>query len=308
MPPTQAPSEPPLSQPSYNPGAAQHSGGNRARSRTPCHTSAKSRAIRPGNRRPTWAPSSGAGSGGLTPAGRAPYSTGSCASLPKSRAQVPPPAAPLIMAPSVPLPAGLHILGLPSHPTALQLDDVFQCVSAISPSLAALGPRFQLTPVSRRHRRSPAFFLAHLSFANPATVDRILTELREGAKVDDKGRVRLTTSLGVLKVSQAMKVAAAPAIAGGAVSSGRSAAPAKPITVFSSPVHSGSCGGCASKAVATRGMIGRSCVCCRDIISLGEPLVQLPCSHVSHEDCLGRWLDGPLSRGRCPECSMQVRF
>ena len=222
------------------------------------------------------------------------------------------------------LPAGLYIMGLPYSPSAPQLAAVFATVSDMSPTLAGLDPGLQLTPVTRRLRSSPSFFLSHLSFANPQTAERILTELRATARLDRKGRVVLPTAVGVLKVTAAAKpggpvpVQDTPGATSERPASARRPAP-PPVTVYrrrpgsteaDMPDHaSGRPGWQCTSALAytaTASDEARQCVCCLQTFLAGESLMRLKCTHSFHDDCLGRWFSTPDSRGRCPECNIQV--
>ena len=184
-------------------GRAQAPG--RERSRSPYATAPKSRALPPTLRsRPVWAPATtGPPQNRATSAASVPQRSQTLGRRPVHGAPSTPPPAALTVAPTIALPAGLFIMGLPRAPSAAQLDAVYRCVSGLSPTLGGLERGFQLASVLRGKRASPSFILSHLSFANSSTVSCILKELKDGSSLDGKGRAKIRTPVGVLKVSQA---------------------------------------------------------------------------------------------------------
>ena len=55
----------------------------------------------------------------------------------------------------------------------------------------------------RSPRNSPAFFLAHQAFTDPAVPHLVVQELYDTARKDKKGRVKMATPLGTVKVGVA---------------------------------------------------------------------------------------------------------
>ena len=220
--------------------------------------------------------------------------------------------APLTLAPTVVLPAGLFIQGLPFSPSAPLLHTVHSFVASLSPSLAALESGLVLAPVVRRRAHTPAFFLSHLSFGDPALATRILQELAAGNAPDQKGRVRLASPCGTLKVALA-RAPSRPALQD--VPPPRvPSPPPDPSAAHSradpSPVSAGpdTCRTVPKTVAFTATHLdeGRECICCRQEFLEGERLQRLQCLHTMHSDCLERWLSAAHFGGRCPQCNEPV--
>ena len=150
-----------------------------------------------------------------------------------------------------------------------------------------------------------------MGMARPSSsLTRILRELREAASVDHKGRAKLASPVGRLKVDLAKPhrpqvLDSRDAPAAGASSANAPRAPAgnransaqrPPFAVLPNTVS----------FVAGPLDEGRECVCCCQDFLDGEHLQRLPRLHTTRADCLQRWLAGPQSRGRCPECNVSV--
>ncbi|OLQ10821.1 hypothetical protein AK812_SmicGene5444 [Symbiodinium microadriaticum] len=118
-----------------------------------------------------------------------------------------PAAVQIAASPRLRLPAGLHIVGLPRRPNLSQLEALLSHVAGLSPSLAGLEPSFQLEQTRRSSRKIPAFFLSHAAFAIPGLADRILEELLPAAGKDKRGRTKLASPIGTLKISPAQQSA-----------------------------------------------------------------------------------------------------
>ena len=230
--------------------------------------------------------------------------------LPESAPPPFPAAAPaMTLAPSVQFPPGFYIIGLPTRPSLSQLDIIFGSVSALSPALASLIPKFQLAPVQRKgtyHRTAP-FFLTHPAFADAGVIRRIMTQLKESGEVDSKGRARVSTPAGVLKVSIATCSVRPTRAAVTTIPASERAS----LQVDVSPNSPPTLPQCLSRiqAVAYFGTAQeppRVCICCHQSLAEGEALLRLHCFHVVHIDCMERWVATPHARGRCPECNSQV--
>ena len=198
---------------------------------------------------------------------------------------------PITLAPAVKLPPGFYILGLPPRPSTTQLQDIFSSVSSKSHTLAQLGPAFQLAPVQRKSRRDSAFLLSHPSFVTANLLQRIMQELSDTGETDSKGRARVPSPIGVLKVSIAT-CSVRRAITDGAPPPPGMPAELRDVTAI--PYHAGAHD------------LNKTCVCCRENFSLGQSLLRLQCLHTVHITCMARWLQAPHARGRCPECNLQV--
>ena len=187
-------------------------------------------------------------------------------------------------------------------------------MASLSPSLAGLESGFVLAPVVRRRSHSPSFFLSHLSFGNPELAKRIIRELESISPADTKGRIRLASPCGTLKVALArpaprntlLDVPAPspheePAWPSGETPSSQPAASEGPACPRLAPAFA------TTTVPFTAGPSdeGRECICRQEFLS-GENLQRLPCLHAMHHDCLERWMAAPHSNGRCPECNARV--
>ena len=224
-----------------------------------------------------------------------------------------PAAVQIAASPRLRLPAGLHIVGLPRRPNLSQLEALLSHVAGLSPSLAGLEPSFQLEQTRRSSRKIPAFFLSHAAFAIPGLVDRILEELLPAAGKDKRGRTKLASPIGTLKISPAQQSATTalpppPDDRNGGLTPSNTASSC-PDT---EPHPSDGSGPAAFQGLrlvqftAGDSEEGWTCVCCRGDILACDKLARLECLHVVHSDCLERWVKAPHSRGRCPECNAPV--
>ena len=214
----------------------------------------------------------------------------------------------MTLAPTLQFPAGFYVMGLPDRPSVHQLDAIFRSVASQSPAIASLAPVFQLAPVLRRQRRSAPYFLTHPGFANLALVKRIMAELKSSGKIDSKGRARVSSPAGELKVSIAASCVR-PALLDGTVDAATAAveaavgAPEPQASPTLPPELTG------LRAIPFFGTLqdqAHACVCCREHFVVGESLLRLPCMHILHSSCMANWLRMPNARGRCPECNLQV--
>ena len=224
-----------------------------------------------------------------------------------------PAAVQIAASPRLRLPAGLHIVGLPRRPNLSQLEALLSHVAGLSPSLAGLEPSFQLEQTRRSSRKIPAFFLSHAAFAIPGLADRILEELLPAAGKDKRGRTKLASPIGTLKISLAQQSATTalpppPDDRNGGLTPSNTASSC-PDT---EPHPSDGSGPAAFQGLrlvqftAGDSEDGWTCVCCRGDILACDKLARLECLHVVHSDCLERWVKAPHSRGRCPECNAPV--
>ncbi|CAE7038952.1 ATP6V0A1 [Symbiodinium sp. CCMP2592] len=219
----------------------------------------------------------------------------------------------LAASPKLRLPAGLHIVGLPRRPNLSQLEALLSHVAELSPSLAGLEPSFQLAQTRRSSHKIPAFFLSHAAFAIPGLAGRILEEIQPAAGKDKRGRTKLASPVGTLKISLAQQ-AVPPALPAPIDDLTGNVAPTNPTSSCpaTEPNPPDGSGPSIFKGLRlvefTAGTLeeGWTCVCCRGDILACDKLVRLECLHVVHSDCLERWLEAPRSRGRCPECNEMV--